>query len=80
MNDLASAPHSDNRNGRQLVPVAEAVPALRDPYGRLASYGGGIAEELGTVWPQSLRILAHSVQAQMAHPRYRGQPLLSLAL
>ena len=41
MNDLASAPHSDNRNGRQLVPVAEAVPALRDPYGRLALYGGG---------------------------------------
>ena len=45
MNDLASAPYSDNRNGRQLVPVAEAVPALRDPYGRLALYGGGIAEE-----------------------------------
>ena len=45
MNDLASAPHSDNRNGRQLVPVAEAIPALRDPYGRLALYGGGIAEE-----------------------------------
>src|SRR5262245_28608811 len=45
MNDLANAPWSDNRNGRQLVTVAESVPALRDPYGRLALYGGGIAEE-----------------------------------
>jgi len=45
MNDLASASYRDNKNRRQLIPVAEAIPALRDPYGRLASYGGGIAEE-----------------------------------
>ena len=71
MNDLASAPHSDNRNGRQLVPVAEAIPALRDPYGRLALYGGGIAEEQELSGLNLFRILAYPVQAQMAHPRDR---------
>jgi len=30
MNDLANAPYGDNRNQRQLVPVAEALPALRE--------------------------------------------------
>jgi polysaccharide biosynthesis transport protein len=45
MNDLANGP-SDHRNDRQLVPITEALPALRDPYGRLALYGGGgIADE-----------------------------------
>ena len=63
MNDLASAPNSDNRNGRQLVPVAEAVPALRDPYGRLALYGGGIAEESERLGSISSNIGASSTSA-----------------
>ena len=54
MNDLASAPRSDNRMGRQLVPVAEAVPALAAPYGRLGPYG--IAEESD---PLSLNLLEY---------------------
>src|SRR6516225_1484078 len=45
MNDRANT--SDNRQGRgrNLVPSAQTVPALDDPYGRLAAYGGGVAEE-----------------------------------
>ena len=45
MNDLATVPNNENRNGRQIMPFAEAVPALRDPYGRLSVYGGSVAEE-----------------------------------
>ena len=56
MNDLASAPYSDNRNGRQLVPVADVVPALRDPYGRLALYGGSVSEEFE---PSGLNLLEY---------------------
>jgi succinoglycan biosynthesis transport protein ExoP len=40
MNDVPKG-----NGGTQLVPVAEAVPALRDPYGRLGLYGGSVGEE-----------------------------------
>jgi succinoglycan biosynthesis transport protein ExoP len=43
LNDLDR--NSDNQYGRQLVPVGEAIPALRDPYRRLSLYGGDTAEE-----------------------------------
>ena len=36
---------SDNRASRgQLVPAAQAVPAVIQPYGPLAGYGAGVAE------------------------------------
>src|SRR5262245_9278829 len=38
MNDM---PKGDRGTARQLVPVADTVPALRDPYGRLSLYGAG---------------------------------------
>jgi polysaccharide biosynthesis transport protein len=53
MNDLAS---NQNNNARQLVPVAESIPALREPYGRLGLYGGGLAEESE---PFSLNLLEY---------------------
>ena len=47
MND--QAPEHGQIRGQQLVPLAETVPALRDPYGRIApyrgGYGGGVVEE-----------------------------------
>jgi uncharacterized protein involved in exopolysaccharide biosynthesis len=42
MNDL---PRGDRGTARQLVPIAEGVPALRDPYGRVGLYGGSLGEE-----------------------------------
>jgi hypothetical protein len=42
MNDV---PKGDRGTARQLVPVADTVPALRDPYGRLALYGGSLGDE-----------------------------------
>src|SRR5262245_18118352 len=60
MNDLASAPNSDNRNARQLVSVAQAGPVLRDPYGRFALYGGDVPEDsmqIGVLLLEYWRIL-----------------------
>jgi polysaccharide biosynthesis transport protein len=42
MNDV---PKEDRGTARQLVPVADTVPALRDPYGRLGPYGGSLGDE-----------------------------------
>jgi succinoglycan biosynthesis transport protein ExoP len=42
MNDV---PKGDQETGRQLVPVADTVPALREPYGRLALYGENLGDE-----------------------------------
>jgi uncharacterized protein involved in exopolysaccharide biosynthesis len=42
MNDV---PKGDRGTARQLVPVADTVPALRDPYGRLALYGASLGDE-----------------------------------
>jgi len=55
VNDL---PQGDGGPARQLVPVSESVPALRDPYGRLAPYGvGDEAEQPGFKLLEYLRIL-----------------------
>ncbi len=43
MNDV---PKENRETARQLVPVAEAVPALRDPYGRsVGLYGESLGDE-----------------------------------
>src|SRR5262245_20442520 len=42
MNDV---PRGYGGQGRQLVPIPEGLPALRDPYGRVALYGTGLGEE-----------------------------------
>src|SRR5262245_26224868 len=42
MNDM---PNGYRGQGRQLVPIPEGVPALRDPYGRVALYGAGLGDE-----------------------------------
>ena len=55
MNDL---PQGEGGTARQLVPVADTLPALRDPYGRLAPYGvGDEAEQPGFKLLEYLRIL-----------------------
>jgi capsular exopolysaccharide synthesis family protein len=57
MNNL---PKGNQEGGRQLIPVGEAVPALRDPYGRLALYGvslGDESEESGSKLREYLRIV-----------------------
>jgi succinoglycan biosynthesis transport protein ExoP len=41
MNDVPNGDHS-----RQLVPVAETLPAPRDPYGRLGPYGASFGDEV----------------------------------
>src|SRR6516225_3567853 len=46
MNDRANTSDNRQERGRNLVPAAQAVPALQDPYGRLAAYGGGVVEEV----------------------------------
>jgi succinoglycan biosynthesis transport protein ExoP len=42
MNDVSKG---NQESARQLVPFAEAVPALRDPYGRLGLYGASPGDE-----------------------------------
>src|SRR4029079_5892437 len=42
---MNSLPERNHGNGRQLVPVGETVPALRDPYGRLTLYGTSLGDE-----------------------------------
>ena len=46
MNDRANTSDNRQERGRNLVPAAQAVPALQDPYGHLAAYGGGVVEQL----------------------------------
>ena len=36
MNDQASVPDANFEHARQLIPAAQTVPAIHDPYGRLA--------------------------------------------
>jgi len=58
MNDM---PKGDRETARQLVPVADTVPALRDPYGRLGAYGtspGEDFEQTGINVLDYLRILS----------------------
>src|SRR5262245_28166349 len=45
MNDVPRGYGGYGGQGRQLVPIPEGVPALRDPYGRVSLYGGGLGEE-----------------------------------
>lgn len=60
---MNNVPKGNQESGRQLVPVGEAVPALRDPYGRLALYGaygpslGEESEQSGLNIREYLRIL-----------------------
>src|SRR4029079_19460791 len=57
---MNSLPERNHGSGRQLVPVGETVPALRDPYGRLALYGtslGDESEQSGLHVREYLRIL-----------------------
>ena len=60
---MNNVPKGNQESGRQLVPVGEAVPALRDPYGRLALYGaygaslGDELEQSGLNIREYLRIL-----------------------
>src|SRR6478736_2303724 len=42
---MNNVPKGNQESARQLVPVGEAVPALRDPYGRLALYGASMGDE-----------------------------------
>ena len=73
MNDQASVPNDNFEHARQLIPAAQTVPAIRDPYGRLAGYGASVPDESEPFGlTQSPRILAHSVQAQMAYPQHRS--------
>ena len=44
MNDQANAPNGNKRNGGQLVPASQALPALPDPYGSLALYPGAAVD------------------------------------
>ena len=66
MNDQASWP-IDNPRG-QLIPAAQTLPTTFDPYGPLAGYGGARGQCAGASRSQALGNLAHSKQAQMAHP------------
>jgi capsular exopolysaccharide synthesis family protein len=43
MNDQASWPNGNPKAGGQLVPAAQTLPAMLDPYGPLAGYGGAAA-------------------------------------
>jgi succinoglycan biosynthesis transport protein ExoP len=57
MNDV---PRGERDTARQLVPVGDAVPALREPYGRLGPYGGSPwddSEPTGLKLLEYLRIL-----------------------
>ena len=43
MNDQASGPNANPNTGGQLIPAAQTLPAMLDPYGPLAGYGGAVA-------------------------------------
>ena len=45
MNDRANIPNDGPDRAGQLVPTAQSVPALPDPYGRLPGYGGSVADQ-----------------------------------
>ena len=45
MNDQASAPDANFEHARQLIPAAQTVPAIHDPYGRLPGYGASVPDE-----------------------------------
>src|SRR6516225_326211 len=42
MNDQASGPNG-NQTAGQLIPAAQTLPTMLDPYGPLAAYGGAVA-------------------------------------
>src|SRR6187431_2627127 len=44
MNDRANTPNDRHDKGSQLVPTAQSVPTLRDPYGQLVEYPGLAAD------------------------------------
>ena len=43
-NNQANEPNWNRETGVQLVPAAQSVPAMRDPYGALAGYPGSVAD------------------------------------
>ena len=45
MNDQATVPDANFEHARQLIPAAQTVPAIHDPYGRLPGYGASVLDE-----------------------------------
>ena len=48
MNDQATVPDANFEHARQLIPAAQTVPAIHDPYGILP-YGPSVLDESGAI-------------------------------
>ena len=50
MNDRANEPNGNRQTAGQLIPAAQSVPAMRDPYGPLVGYPGTVADAPEPFW------------------------------